>query len=149
MARAEIGSDLVSRLVSSYAVEAGLYASLLTLAQEQGALLGRYGDVDRCAQLFERKDQLLRSIAHIEAEIEPLKRRWRTEDVEPQLRQRLNSLLDAVLATIEAIVEQEERNEQLLLRCSPPPGAGPARAGLFGTEAEDDRPEERFLDAPH
>jgi hypothetical protein len=91
MARTESGSDLVDRLVSSYAVEADIYRSLLALTQEQGSLLEN-GEVDRCAQLFERKDDLLRSLARIEVELEPLKRRWQAEPIETVEKDRARML---------------------------------------------------------
>jgi len=115
MARTEDATELGERLIGSYAVEVEIYQSLLLLAREQGAILEHNGDVGRCAALFERKDELLRSIAKIEAELEPLKRRWRERPVDPAARDRLNGLLDCILETIEAIMEQEQVNEQLLL----------------------------------
>jgi flagellar biosynthesis/type III secretory pathway chaperone len=149
MARIESGTELVDRLVSSYAVETDIYRSLRALTQEQGALL-EAGEVDRCAQLFERKDELLRSLARIEVEIEPLKRRWQTDPIETADRDRLNNLLDAILATIEAIMEQEQRNEQLLLsrhrEVEADLGAISRAATLTRAQAHEDSPVPRFMD---
>ena len=149
MARIESGTDLVDRLVSSYAVEADIYRSLHALTQEQGALL-QAGEIDRCAQLFERKDELLRSLARIEVELEPLKRRWQTEPIDTADRDRLNGLLDAILANIEAIMEQEARNEQLLLSrhadVEADLGAVGRAAAIGRAQAQDDSPVPRFMD---
>ncbi|HUT35613.1 MAG TPA: hypothetical protein VNE39_19140 [Planctomycetota bacterium] len=101
-------------LVRSYAREAEMYRDLLFLAREQGGLLQRDEDVGRYAALFPRKDELLRSIGRIEGELEPLKRQWLAADAGAEVRARLNGLLDGLLGIIEAIREQEERNEARL-----------------------------------
>jgi hypothetical protein len=116
MPRTEDVSELVERLARNYALEAKLYQSLLGLATEQGTILEESGDMDRCAALFERKGELLRAITDIEAEMEPVKRRWWSEAIEQESRERVNSLLDRILSKIEAITDQEQRNEELLLR---------------------------------
>ena len=115
MARQATGSGAMDRLVASYARETDIYQALLAIATEQGTLLEEGHDIDRCAHLFERKDRLLSSLARIEQEIEPLKRRWWTEELDPAVRQSFNLMLDHILETIEAIMAQEQRNEQLLL----------------------------------
>jgi len=143
---------MVERLVGSYALEAEIYQSLLALAQEQGAILEEGRDVDRCAALFDRKDEFLRSIASIERKIEPLKRRWWTEGVDAAGRERLNSLLDSILITIEAIMEQEERNEQLLLsrheKIQAELGRAPRGAAADRTQADEELAPP-FIDIPH
>ncbi|MFP4055855.1 MAG: flagellar export chaperone FlgN [Candidatus Brocadiia bacterium] len=143
-------SDAAARLIASYRTEAEIYQSLLALSEEQGALLADHGDVDRCAALFERKDQLLRALASIESDIEPLKRQWWGEAVPGPQRERLNALLDAILATIESIMAQEQRNEQLLLQCH---GEVEEELGHIqrGTEmhrstADEPQPQPRFMD---
>jgi len=115
MGRAEQTSEQIERLINSYVFEAQVYQSLLALAKRQGALIEKDDDVDGCAALFEQKDELIRSITSIEVEIEPLKRHWWGGRVTGRNRERLNCLLDCILTTIEAIMEQEQRNEQLLL----------------------------------
>jgi hypothetical protein len=115
MAWKEDGSDLVNRLISGYALEAEVYQGLLAIAREQGAILESGEDLDGCIALFARKDELLRSIMDVEAEIEPFKRRWWSEDLGLENRERLNGLLDCILATIDTLIKQEQRNEQLLL----------------------------------
>jgi flagellar biosynthesis/type III secretory pathway chaperone len=153
MARTESGSELAERLIANYALEADIYLLLLALAREQGELLGTSGDIDRCTALFDRKDELIRSLARVEREVEPLKRRWRTETVEPASRQRLNGLLDAILNTIEDIMDQEQRNEQLLLECQREAEASLGRlqngARLPHVQADDDPSMPRFADVPH
>ena len=118
MAQMETGAELAEQLIDGYAMEAGIYERLLELSRRQGELLAESGDVDACAGLFELKDRLLQALAEIEESIEPLKRRWWTEHAEPMARERLNAQLDHILATIEALMEQEHRNEQLLLQCT-------------------------------
>jgi len=115
MGRVEHTAEEIERLINSYVFEAHVYQSLLALAKRQGTLLEEEEDVDGCAALFEQKDDLIRSITGIEAEIEPLKRHWWGGRVTGKSRDRLNCLLDCILNTIEAIMEQEQRNEQLLL----------------------------------
>lgn len=107
---------LVEQLAGSYSLEAEIYARLLEIARRQGELLEDDGDLDLCAAMFAQKDEMLRAIAAVEAELEPLKRRWWSEEVSPAARDRLNSILDTVLATIEQLMAQEQRNEQLLLK---------------------------------
>ncbi len=109
-------ASLGQALIRNYALEGEMYQGLLLLAREQGGLLRRDEDVARYAALFPRKDDLLRSIGRIEQELEPLKRQWWSGDVDAEVRARLNGLLDGLLGIIEAIREQEERNEQCLLR---------------------------------
>ncbi|MFW6162161.1 MAG: hypothetical protein ACODAJ_05285 [Planctomycetota bacterium] len=149
MARMETGTDLAEQLTESYAMEAGLYERLLDLSRRQGALLADSGDVDACAGLFELKDELLKALADIEECIEPLKRRWWDEQVEPAVRERLNTQLDQILETIEALMEQEHRNEQLLLQCSNEVQAelGHCRQGSAMHQAQADAaPIPRFMD---
>jgi hypothetical protein len=149
MGRAEAALDAFERLIGGYAIEAEIYQSLLALAREQGAILEESGDVDRCAALFERKDELLRSIARMEGELEPMKRRWREGDVDDSTRERLNTLLDCILTTIEEIMEQEQRNEQLLLsqHAQVEADLGHIQRGteMHRTQA-DTEPEPRFMD---
>jgi len=128
MARIGTGTHLAERLAESYALEADIYHRLLDLSRRQGEFLAEQGDVDACAGLFEIKDELLHALAEIEEQIEPLKRRWWSEEVAPATRERLNAQLDTVLETIAALMEQEQLNEQLLLQCSPEP-TGTAVAG--------------------
>ncbi len=114
--------SIAEHLIGRYMLEAELYERLLEIAREQGELLETAGGpptdaIERCTELFERKEQYLNSVAEIERESEPLKRRWWREEVAAGERQQLNTLLDQILATIEAIMEQEQHNEQLLLEC--------------------------------
>jgi len=149
MARTETGTDLAEQLAESYALEAGIYERLLGLSRRQGELLAEKGDVDACAGLFELKDELLRALAEIEEGIEPLKRRWWSEDVAPAARETLNAQLDTILDTIEALMEQEQRNEQLLLQCTREVQAdlGHVRRGAAMHEAQTvDAPLPRFMD---
>lgn len=113
----EHGSTMVPRLVGRYALEADLYREILDLARQQGEILRATRDVDRCTALFERKDEHFRTIAAIEEEIAPLTRRWWTADVGPEDRRRLNDLLDEILGLIEAVMAEEQRNEQILAQC--------------------------------
>ena len=149
MAYTEDASRLAERLIGAYTVEAEIYQALLALAREQGILLEESEDVGRCAALFERKDELLRSISAIEAELEPLKYRWWGEDVGIEAREQLNGLLDCILATIEAIMEQEQRNERLLLadRAEAEPGLGRVRdRAAVGHSQTSDDPLPRLID---
>lgn len=143
------GPALAQKLMTSYGLEAGIYGKLLELSRRQGELLETSGDVDGCAGLFELKDELLRSLASIEEEIEPLKRRWWNQAVDPDRRERLNAVLDSILATIEAIMIQEQRNEQLLLQChgdvEDELGHIQRGAEMHRTQA-DGQPEPRFMD---
>ncbi len=116
MGLAEEAPGVVEQLVSGYSLEAEIYARLLAISRRQGELLEEDGDLDLCAQLFAEKDELLRAITTIEAELEPLKRKWWSEEVPPTSRDRLNRVLDTVLASIEQLMAQEQRNEQLLLQ---------------------------------
>ena len=147
MARTERSLALSERLTHSYALEADIYDQLLGLSRQQGELHEGAGDVDTCAVLFERKDELLGAIADIERDIEPLKQRWWSEDVEPAAREQLNGMLDSILSTIERLVEQEQRNEQLLMACHSEVEAelGHVRRGtaMHRTQAAD-RPLPRF-----
>ena len=149
MARTEATTELVRHLLGSYTLEAEIYQVLLGIANEQGDILEESGDVDRCAALFGRKDELLRSIARIETEIEPLKQQWWGEQVDLESRERLNGLLDCILATIEAIMAQEQRNEQLLLSRQEEVQAGLShlrQASALGRVAGSDEPLPRFMD---
>jgi len=143
------GPALAQKLMTSYGLEAGIYGKLLELSRRQGELLETSGDIDGCAGLFELKDELLRSLASIEEEIEPLKRQWWSQAVAPDRREQLNTVLDSILTTIEAIMIQEQRNEQLLLQCH---GDVEAELGHIQRGAEmhrtqaDDQPEPRFMD---
>jgi len=114
-------------LIGGYTREAEMYHALLGLAREQSKLLQAPGDLGRYAALFHRKDELLRSISRIDAELEPLKQRWWDEEVTADLHDRLNCLLDWILVTIEAILAEEQRNEQRLasLHPSAQTGLGP------------------------
>jgi hypothetical protein len=148
----ERGLELAEQLTESYAIEAGIYERLLELSKRQGALLEESGDVDGCAGLFELKDELLRTLAEIEEAIEPLKRRWWGEEVASEMRERLNAQLDAILATIEALMEQEQRNERLLLECHREVQAdlGHIRRGsAMHRTHTDDQPLPRFMDVRH
>ncbi len=145
----ETSTELGAQLADSYALEASIYERLLDLSRRQGELLAESGDVDACAGLFELKDELLRALAEIEEGIEPLKRRWWSEDVEPAAREGLNAQLDTILATIEALMEQEQRNEQLLLECHREVEAdlGHMRRGSAMQQAQTaDAPLPRFMD---
>lgn len=115
MGLTEEAPGVVEQLVNGYSLEAEIYARLLEISRRQGELLEKDGDLDLCAQLFGEKDELLRAIATIEAELEPLKRKWWSQDIPPASRDHLNHILDTVLATIEQLMAQEQRNEQLLL----------------------------------
>ena len=153
MARMETGADLAAKLTESYAIEAGIYERLLDLSRRQGQLLAESGDVDGCAGLFELKDELLRTLAEIEEDMEPLKRRWWREDVGSGARDRFNAQLDTILHTIELLMEQEQRNEQLLLRCHREVEAdlGHVRRGSAMHQAQTDgrQPLPRFMDITH
>jgi flagellar biosynthesis/type III secretory pathway chaperone len=128
-------SSLAERLIGHYALESDLYGAILELAQREGELL-EAGDATSadvltdCVALLERKDQLLKTIAQIETQVEPLKRRWWSEAVAPADRRRFNELLDDILGTLEALREQEQGNEQILLdsqqRVRSAPRGGPA-----------------------
>jgi len=149
MARTEETTELVKHLIGSYTLEAEIYQVLLGIANEQGDILEESGDVDRCAALFTRKDELLRSIARIETEIEPLKRQWWSGQAGLESRERLNGLLDCILATIEAIMAQEQRNEQLLLSRQEQVRTGLShlrRASAMSRVADSDEPLPRFMD---
>jgi hypothetical protein len=100
-------------LVTCYALEAHIYRSLLTIAREQGALLEAGGEDERCVALTARRRVLLRSLTALERDMEPLKRRWCTEGAGREQRARLETLLDAIAATLDALVAQEERNARL------------------------------------
>ena len=115
MGLTEEAPGVVEQLVNGYSLEAEIYARLLEISRRQGELLEKDGDLDLCAQLFGEKDELLRAITTIEAELEPLKRKWWSQDIPPASRDHLNHILDTVLATIEQLMAQEQRNEQLLL----------------------------------
>ena len=149
MARTETATELGGQLAESYALEAGIYERLLDLSRRQGELLADSGDVDACAGLFELKDTLLRALAEIEEGIEPLKRRWWSEEVGPAARECLNDQLDNILATIEALMEQEQRNEQLLIQCTREVETelGHVRRGAAMQQAQaDEAPLPRFMD---
>jgi hypothetical protein len=111
--------SLAERLIGRYALEADIYEALLELARGQGELLGE-GPAPRalreCAELFARKDELLETLAHLEREAAPLKQRWAREGGTDDDVQRLNGLLDHILATVDALIDQEQRNEARLLR---------------------------------
>lgn len=152
MARLETGTGLATKLTECYAIESGIYERLLDLSRRQGRLLAESGDVDGCAGLFELKDELLRTLAEIEEDIEPLKRRWWSEEVEPAVRDRLNAQLDNILLTIESLMEQEQRNEQLLLKCHREVEAdlGHVRRGSAMHQSHTDgQPLARFMDITH
>jgi len=108
-------ASLADSLPAAYAAEAGVYRELLAITREQGAILESGDGFDRCVSLFARKGELLRSIMDVEAEIEPLKHRWWSEAVDTESHARFNGLLDSILATIDSTIEQERRNEELLL----------------------------------
>ncbi len=131
-------SPLAEALIASYTQEAEMYQALLFLAREQGGLLRTGRGIGEYAALLPRKDRLLRAIGQLEAELEPLKRRWsaaRRADATaaPEARERLHGLLDGILGTIQAIREQEARNGRLLegrersARPTPRPAAHSAR----------------------
>ena len=124
MTQEQGAAALGEALIGGYTREAEMYHALLGLAREQSKLLQPPGDVGRYAALFHRKDELLRSISRTDAELEPLKQRWWDEEVTADLRDRLNCLLDWILVTIEAILAEEQRNEQLLAGLSTSAGAG-------------------------
>jgi len=153
MGRIEDDTDhLAKRLLGSYTIEAEIYQTLLNLAREQGAILEAGDDIDRCAALFSRKDELLRSITRLEAEIEPLKRQWWRENAGLEARERLNGILDCILATIEAIMDQEQRNEQLLLNRHAEVEADLAhvqRGSAMHHTYAGDEPLPRFVDIRH
>jgi hypothetical protein len=135
-APAREGGCAAERLLGYYALEAYLYQSLLAATEEQGELLeGRGSSEDdglgALAALFAQKDQLLDRIARLEEKAAPLKESWRSEPVPPARRQRLNSLLDGILSTIDAIVEQEQQNEQLLTERSASRHAPRAAEDMF------------------
>ena len=149
MAQTERATGLAEQLTDSYALEAGIYEKLLELSRRQGALLEGAGDLDACAGLFELKDELLRTLADIEEGIEPLKRRWWSEEVAPAARERLNTQLDTILGTIEALMEQEQRNERLLLQCHQDVEADLShirRGAAMHRTQTDDQPLPRFMD---
>lgn len=152
MARMERNIEMAERLMNSYALEADIYEQLLGLSRKQGQLLEESGDVDTCAVLFDRKDELLRAIADVEREIEPLKRRWWSEEVEPQAREQLNGVLDTILSTIESLMAQEQRNEQLLTACHSEVEAELGhiqRGSAMHRTQVDDQPQPRFMDISH
>jgi hypothetical protein len=153
MGRLETGTDVVERLIAAYGIEADIYQSLLALVRKQGQLLEEDRDVERCSALFDRKEELLTSITNIERDIEPVKRAWWDADVEGATRERLNALLDAILATIEGIMEQEQLNEQLLLQCQREVEAelGHIQRGyeMHRTQTDDLQPMPRFMDIHH
>lgn len=117
------------RLMSYCALETDLYATVLDISRRQGAVLDVAGGpspaaLGRCLTLFDRKDECLTSIAQIERECEPLKNRCYAGECTPAERERLNALLDDILDIIEQVVDQERRNEQLLLACQRQVDAG-------------------------
>jgi len=138
------GTSSVERLLDIYALEADLYQALLSAAEEEGELLegdGRIaatlpGDGPRAredarvpaagglAALLAQKDRLLDRIARLEEEAAPLKAIWQREQVPPAHRQRLNRFLDSILSAIDTVVEQERRNEQLLIEMGEGDGHG-------------------------
>jgi len=109
-------------LVTCVALEAVLCESLLEVAREQGAILERGGDAAQLASLEARKRALVRSLAGIERDAAPLKRPGWVAEAAPAQRERLDALLDFILATIEALAAQERHNARLLrLRGAPLP----------------------------
>jgi len=143
------GPTTVEQLISGYSLEAEIYTRLLEIARRQGELLEGDGDLDLCAQLFTEKDELLRAISTLETELEPLKRRWWSEEVSPAFRDRLNGILDTILATIEQLMAQEQRNEQLLLQhhAKVEEELGQVQRGAAMHESQrDEEPLPRFMD---
>lgn len=111
--------SLAERLIGRYALEADIYESLLEIAREQGEILDQGPTphaLEECADRFARKDELLETLARLESEAAPLKQRWAHEGVSQDEPQRLNGLLDRILATVDALIDQEQRNEARLMR---------------------------------
>ncbi len=135
--------SLAERLIGRYALEADIYESLLELAREQGELLAEGptpGGLRECAEMFARKDELLESLAHLEREAAPLKQRWARQGGTDDEAQRLNGLLDHILATVDALIDQEQRNEARLLRARDAWGAPQAPERAVSADATMPRP---------
>jgi hypothetical protein len=108
--------EAITQLVDLYAMEEQLYGLLLRLTEVQLETLKNHATADQFVSLAEKKDHILRSIERVDRCLRPVKARWMEQaDALPQPgRDRLNSVLDSILAHIDSIAVNEQASQELL-----------------------------------
>jgi len=111
-----LSQHLVGQLVSGYSEESTLYQMLFGLTSRQRRCLGDGGDLMEFVELIDEKDALLRQIAELETELEPLRSRWMaaSREAREQVADQFDPVLDEIISTIQRTVALEYDNERLL-----------------------------------
>ncbi len=115
------GRKVVTRLLTAYKEEAGLYEALAQAATEQHFLLTNGSDPDQLGALLDRQRDLAEDIGKIEAGIGPLREHWEsTRDAAAprtrKLAESLDRLLEQLAERIHNIVKLEKDSSRALMR---------------------------------
>ncbi|MFH1022453.1 MAG: flagellar export chaperone FlgN [Planctomycetota bacterium] len=100
----------IEKLIEGLEAERGIYERMLKVAQALRDLITKEEETRQMLALVQEEQRMVREIEVVEKDLSDAKREWevRREHIEPNLRQRVEGVMDGVRKVLEELMKVEE-----------------------------------------